>query len=148
MRACVVVDPLRVQRLLRAVSDELAFLEHEAHADADRRSDPIWLRGVKYSFVAAIEACIDTAHHMCASAGWGPPADNGDAMRLLGAHGALGSELARAMRQAVGFRNVLVHDYAQVDDQIVVSRLRDLRPLRQFVSAVAQRIADSDDSFR
>ena len=30
--------------------------------------------------------------------------------------------LARSIRQAVGFRNVLVHDYIRVNDEIVVGR--------------------------
>ncbi len=38
----------------------------------------------------------------------GPPADNGDAVRLLGGHGVLTTELAISIRKAVGFRNVLV----------------------------------------
>lgn len=49
------VDPVRVHRLLRAVRDDLARLECEAAADDTRRSDPMWLRGVKYTFVTAIE---------------------------------------------------------------------------------------------
>ncbi|WP_147919073.1 type VII toxin-antitoxin system HepT family RNase toxin [Ruania zhangjianzhongii] len=138
------VDLLRIQRLLRGITEELSFLDGEARAGAERRSDPIWLRGVKYSFVAAIEAGVDTAQHLCASAGWGPPADNGDAMRLLGEHGVLEPELAVGLRQAVGFRNVLVHDYADVDDAIVVARLEDLSHLRQFVSAVARYVVGEE----
>jgi Protein of unknown function DUF86 len=70
-----------------------------------RREDPIWLRGVKYTFITAIEACVDVAQHLCAAEGWGPPADNGDAVRLLGEHGVLTPALARSVRQAVGFRD-------------------------------------------
>jgi uncharacterized protein YutE (UPF0331/DUF86 family) len=61
----------------------------------------------------------------------GPPADNGDAVRLLGEHGAC------SIRQAVGFRNVLVHDYIRVNDDIVVGRLKALGDLEDFVSQVA-----------
>lgn len=142
------VDPLRVQRLLRSVTDELAFLDAEADAGANRRSDAIWLRGIKYSFIAAIEACVDIAHHLCATAGWGPPADNGDAMRLLGEHGVLGRDLATELRKAVGFRNVLVHDYADVDENIVLARLGNPGALRDFASGVAEYLqrADADDA--
>lgn len=83
------VDQVRVARLLRAITDALSILTAEDSAPADRRSDPMWLPGVKYMFITAIEGCVDVAQHMCSSEGWGPPADNGDAMRLLGAHGIL-----------------------------------------------------------
>jgi uncharacterized protein YutE (UPF0331/DUF86 family) len=131
-----VVDEVRVARLLRAIADDEAVLRREAAADEGRRADPLWLRGVKYTFITAIEACIDVAQHLCSSEGWGPPRDNGHALLLLGEHGVLSSELAIAMRQAVGFRNVLVHDYVTVDDEVVVARLRDLSDLPAFIRAV------------
>jgi uncharacterized protein YutE (UPF0331/DUF86 family) len=124
-----VVDEVRVIRLLRSISDDLAVLRAEASADPERRADPLWLRGVKYTFVAAIEAGVDVAQHVCVSEGWGPPRDNGDAIRLLGTHGVLPADLADSLRRAVGFRNVLVHDYVEVDDGIVLERLANLADL-------------------
>ncbi|WP_018638337.1 type VII toxin-antitoxin system HepT family RNase toxin [Parafrankia elaeagni] len=135
------VDQARVLRLLRAITDDLSVLRREAGADDERRADPIWLRGVKYTFVTAIEACVDVAQHICATRGWGPPADNGDSIRLLGDHSVLTPALARSLRRAVGFRNVLVHDYVDVDDEIVVARLKALDDLGDFVRETAVYIS-------
>jgi uncharacterized protein YutE (UPF0331/DUF86 family) len=132
-----VVDEDRVLRLLRSIADDTSVLRQEATASEERRQDQIWLRGVKYTFVTAIEACVDVAQHICATEGWGPPTDNGDAVRLLGEHGVLTAELAVSMRKAVGFRNVLVHDYIEVDDLIVVGRLKSLGDFEEFVRQVA-----------
>jgi uncharacterized protein YutE (UPF0331/DUF86 family) len=131
-----VVDEVRVLRLLRVVTDDLGVLHQESDAGAERRADPMWLRGVKYTFVTSIEACIDVAQHICSAQGWGPPADNGDAMKVLGRHGTLTPEVSDAMRKAVGFHNVLVHEYVEVSDEIVASRLGNLRDLEQFVEQV------------
>ena len=98
----------------------------------------MWTGGVRYHFVTAIESAVDVAQHLCASEGWGPPATNGEAMALLGAKRVLSAQLAVAMRQAVGFRNVLVHDYLDIDDGIVGRRLADLSDLREFGAAVAR----------
>ncbi|WP_250282722.1 MULTISPECIES: type VII toxin-antitoxin system HepT family RNase toxin [unclassified Frankia] len=135
------VDEARVLRLLRAITDDLSVLRRESDASDERRADPIWLRGVKYTFVTAIEACVDVAQHICATQGWGPPADNGDAVRLLGVHGALASALALSLRKAVGFRNVLVHDYIDVNDEIVVARLNALDDLDEFVREIAAYVS-------
>ena len=97
------VDQDRILRLLRSISDDVSVLQRESGADDSRRADPIWLRGVKYTFITAIEACGDVAQHICAAEGWGASADNGDAVRLLGEHGVLTPALARSVRQAVGF---------------------------------------------
>lgn len=43
------VDEVRVLRLLRAITDDLSVLRHESDADDERRADPLWLRGVKYT---------------------------------------------------------------------------------------------------
>ena len=131
------VDEDRVLRLLRSITDDVAVLQREARASEERRQDLIWLRGVKYTFVTAIEACVDVAQHICATEGWGPPADNSDAVRLLGEHGVLTTELAASVRKAVGFRNVLVHDYIEVNDAVVVARLKGLGDLEEFVRQVA-----------
>ena len=135
------VDEVRVARLLRALTDDLSVLEREAQADVDRRADPLWRRGVKYTFVTAIEACVDVAQHVCASEGWGPPADNADAVRLLGDHGVITRDLAASLRRAVGFRNVLVHEYVRVDDAVVDARLADLSDLEDFVRSVSAWVA-------
>ena len=131
------VDPTRVLRLLRALTDEVSVLDREATASTERRQDPMWLRGVKFSFVVAIEAALDTAQHLCAASGWGPPSDSGHAMRLLGQHGVLQPDLAGRMAHAVGFRTGLVYDYARVDDDLVIRRLGDLSDLTGFAKAVS-----------
>lgn len=118
------------------MSDTLAALDNEATAVKARQEDPLWLPGVKYLLLSSIEVAVDVAHHLCASQGWEAPADNGDAMRLLGDHEVLDRELTVRMRQAVGFRNILVHDYVDVDDEIVRSRVRDHQDLREFTRQV------------
>ena len=137
------VDEVRVLRLLRSITDDVSVLRGESQAGEDRREDPIWLRGVKYTFVTAIEACVDVAQHICAAEGWGPPADNGDAVRLLGDHGVCTPDLTRSIRQAVGFRNVLVHEYVRVNDDVVIGRLKALGDLESFVSQVAAYITET-----
>ena len=73
------VDEGRVLRLLRSVRDDVRLLEPEAGADDERRRDPVWLPGVKYALVTAVEGVVDVAQHVCASEGWGLPSYNGDA---------------------------------------------------------------------
>lgn len=87
--------------------------------------DPRGLRAVKYSCVTAVEAAIDVAQHLCASEQWGSPTTNADAFTILARRGVIDAELATRLAGAVGFRNVLVHEYAVVDDRRVVAALAD-----------------------
>lgn len=49
----------------------------------------------------------------------------------------LRADLADRLRRAVDFRNVLVHKYVEVDDDIVLKRLANLADLDDFVAVVA-----------
>ncbi len=100
--------------------------------------DPARLGHVKYTFVTLLEGCVDAAHHIAASEGWGPPDTNAAAVLLLARHGAISPELAAAVAQAVRFRNVLVHGYAEVDEARVVDYLDLLGDIESYVSALAQ----------
>jgi uncharacterized protein YutE (UPF0331/DUF86 family) len=138
------VDPERLLAVLGRVTARLRVLER--YADADREAlldDEVRLGHLKYTFQTAIEACIDAAQHVVADQGLGVPDSNADAFRLLGRAGLLDGDLARSMAGAVGFRNVLVHDYADVDDGLVVDNLARVGQLRRFVAAMTRLLDPS-----
>lgn len=124
--------------MLQRLRGEVAYLRRRADADrAALRADEERMSGLKYRFVTALETVINIAQHLCASEGWGPPASNADSLRLLGAHGVLDEGLADRVASAVGFRNLLVHQYGDIDDDLVVASLDDLDDLDGFVQSVA-----------
>lgn len=132
------VDAERLHRLLRRISDDRAVLRSYAGVSpAELAADPVRVGHVKYVFVTMLEACLDAAHHVCASEGFGPVETNADAVRLLGKHGLVPVDVAAAVAQAVGLRNLLVHGYAQVDDRRVVDQLRELGDVDAYVTSLA-----------
>jgi uncharacterized protein YutE (UPF0331/DUF86 family) len=138
-----VVDPERLHRILRRITDDLAQLRAYADVPPDELArDPVRLGHVKYLFITSLEACIDAAHHVCAAEGYGAPATNAEAMLLLGRHQVLGHELAAALAEAVRFRNVLVHGYADVDDRRVVARLSRLGDVAAFARRISLLLRD------
>lgn len=132
------VDVERLVVLLRRLDVEVEYLAARAAEDRSAlRADEQRLSGLKYRFITALETLVNVAQHLCASQGWGPPSSNADSVRLLGDHGVLERELSRALAQAVGFRNVLVHQYAEVDDDRVVANLDQVPELQGFVAVVS-----------
>ena len=59
-------------------------------------------------------------------------------MHVLARHGVIAAELAEVLARAVGFRNVLVHGYAEVDDDLVVAQLDRVERLEAFVADVSR----------
>lgn len=135
------VDERRVRLLLQRIHDDLEFLHPRARLDRSAlRHDAERLAAVKYYLLTAIEGCIAVAQHLCASEGWGPPGDNADAMLRLAQHGVLDTSLATTLASAVRFRNLLVHEYAVIDDERVVAYLDRLEDLERFIASVAARL--------
>jgi uncharacterized protein YutE (UPF0331/DUF86 family) len=131
-----VVDEVRLARLLRSVSDRTHRLRDAAAVPYTERG-PLWLDGVKYLLVTAVEACVDVAQHIGSSESYPAPDSNADAIRLMGERGVLDPELAAMLARAVGFRNVLVHQYTTVDDDIVLGALDRLDEFDAFVAQVS-----------
>ncbi|MGH8934599.1 MAG: type VII toxin-antitoxin system HepT family RNase toxin [Egibacteraceae bacterium] len=139
------VDAVRLARLLQRLGEQLAILRSRAAEDPEAlRADEARLSGTKYRLVTAIEAVLDIAHHLLASELWGPAEDSADAVRLLGRHGVIEAEIAARLARATGFRNVLVHGYTEVDDDIVVASLDELDDLQVFIDQVRSWAATQD----
>lgn len=140
------VDRRRVALLLRRITDELYYLEARSAEDrAVLRADDERLSGLKYRFVTTIEGVVNVAQHLCASEGWGPPKDNADSLRVLARHEVLDAQLADGLAHAVGFRNLLVHQYVDVDDDRVVGYLDHLTDMSAFVASVSRWLPAATD---
>ncbi|MFA9430748.1 HepT-like ribonuclease domain-containing protein [Egicoccus sp. AB-alg2] len=140
------VDADRQLAVLGRVTARLRVLEEYAQQDADDLlTDDVRLGHLEYTFQTAIEAGIDAAQHVAAADGLGVPASNADVFRLLAGAGVIDDVLATSMARAVGFRNVLVHDYADVDDRLVVENLARLPDLHQYVRSMTRLLAETDD---
>lgn len=138
------VDAERLLALLARVTARLRTLEGYASQEpAALLQDEVRLGHLKYTFLTAIEACLDAAHHVIAAQGLGAPGSNAEAFRLLGRAGLLDAFLTERMAGAAGFRNVLVHDYAEVDDAHVVQNLAGIEDLRRFVAALTRLLGES-----
>lgn len=136
------VDEGRVARLLRGVDERTNRLAEQRANVSHRRHDTLWIDGIKYLFVTAIEGCVDVAHHLAASERWAAPDTNAAAFAVIAGHDVLDDALAKRMSLAVGFRNVLVHQYAAVDDARVIAALDELDDLTMFVQQVSAWILE------
>lgn len=81
-------------------------------------------RAVERMFENAIQACADLAKHI-ASTDFGFDGDTSkEAIRILGREGIIDEETADTLVAAVGFRNVLAHEYDDVDYDEVYENLK------------------------
>jgi uncharacterized protein YutE (UPF0331/DUF86 family) len=67
----------------------------------------------------ACQAAIDLGMRWVRIEALGVPKESRDAFALLAAAGRIPDELADSLKKMVGFRNIAVHDYREIDFSIV-----------------------------
>ncbi len=106
------------------------------------RSDLRLERFVEHTLQIAIQSVLDVASHIVSEERLGEPRTNQELIDLLVRHAWLPHALELPLHQVIGFRNVLVHGYDDVDLSIVEDIVRHrLEDLVAFASVVRQRIA-------
>lgn len=95
----------------------------------------------------AIQLCVDIGAHVIADNGWRTPSTMADTFPVLEKHGVIDSELSRALQHSVGFRNVSVHEYEEIDwDRVFRYATDNLDTFRKFVTAILELVDQSDTS--
>lgn len=104
------------------------------------RTDVRERRFVEHTLQVAIQAALDVASHIVSDERLGEPATNRDLFARLEAAGWIDAALSDALQRMAGFRNVLVHGYAEVDLGIVEDAAQSgLADLEHLVAAVRAR---------
>jgi len=70
-----------------------------------------------------VEAVIDICSILVAGLRLGLPAEEDDLIRRLTGKGVLSPELGDKVREMRAFRNILVHEYGRIDDDLVFEAL-------------------------
>jgi uncharacterized protein YutE (UPF0331/DUF86 family) len=129
------VDAEVVARRLLVLNDALTQLAGRAAAISGNtlRTDALLRAAVERWIQVAIDSCVDLAYHVIADNGWTPAESARAAFLRLAEHNVIDAELAARLGLAAGLRNILVHEYAEVDLEILAGAARtgidDLRQL-------------------
>lgn len=133
-------DPQLVEKKLAQIESCLADLTRLARPDridTDLRER----RFVEHTLQIAIQAALDVASHIVSDRRLGEPRTNRELFDLLHRDGWIATALAANLRNMVGFRNVLVHGYDDVDLAVVHDVLEHrLGDLTTFIDVVRQRL--------
>ena len=129
------------------IEKKLAFIETCVQelrqlADPHRLSDDIReARFVEHTLQIAIQAALDVASHLVSARRLGEPETNRQLFDLLRRDRVIPNNMAEVLYAMVGFRNILVHGYQEVDVAVVRDILENhLGDLLDYVSAVRRAL--------
>jgi len=84
---------------------------------------------VERNLQLAIQVCIDIANYIIARKKMTFPAEQDNIFILLGREGIIPQDLSVRVKGMVNLRNILVHDYAEIDAKrvhgLLINRLKD-----------------------
>lgn len=121
-----------VRQQLRHVAELRERIE-----DADALRSDLGLRNdLLFSLLVICQGVIDVAAELASRQGIRFQ-DYTEAVRALAQVEEIPSELVDRLSDLPGFRNVLVHDYVELDYDRVIEAARELQPVEEFVRIVA-----------
>jgi uncharacterized protein YutE (UPF0331/DUF86 family) len=105
------------------------------------RSDWKTQRIVERTLQMMIEICADVAGHIISDSAMRPPVTYADTFKVLHENKVIGTEVFSVMDKMAKFRNVIVHQYEEVDAEIVVLILnKHLDDFERFKEAVLEYV--------
>lgn len=133
-------DPALVAKKLTLIEAYVHELRTLGRPDTLRR-DIREQRFTLHTLQLAAQAAMDVASHIVADEGLGEPESNRELFDLLARHRWIEPALSSKLEDMAGFRNVVVHGYADVDLTIVEDVVRNhLDDLLAFVRAIRARL--------
>ncbi len=92
---------------------------------------------VLHNLQLAIQGCIDVGSHVISDEGWGVAGSLNEIFYILRDKGVIKVDLTKRMVSMVSFRNVLIHEYEDINLDIVYNILHHhLRDINEYLLAI------------
>ena len=134
-----VVDHLLVSKKLSVIKENLDFLmKNQKKVTSKNIESDFGLRlQVAHSIQTLIQSCIDICSHLASDERWELPDSSSHAFKIALRHGVLSQDTAEELAKATRLRNVIVHQYDELDEKILEDVVQHrLSLFNQFISAM------------
>ena len=135
-------DPALITKRLNKLREYVGLLRIlRRRPQEDFIKDPFVIGNVERYLQLAIQMVLDICNHIVADDRLGSVEEYRDAIQLLGQGGYLDPDLTQRLIPMAGLRNILVHDYLDVDRRRIYTLLQDcLEDFEQFAIQIGNRL--------
>lgn len=136
------MDRVVVEEKLESLRRCLVRIEAKCPTSADVLAADADLQDIlTINLTRAVQLCVDIGTNLISGLDVPPPNTMGQTFDLLAEAGVISSDLARKLKGAVGFRNIAIHNYENIDWVIVHSIAHDHRDdFVEFAKAIVPRL--------
>jgi uncharacterized protein YutE (UPF0331/DUF86 family) len=132
----IVAKASKVQSHLGRVRDKRSVSLDEFLTDLDRQES------ILFNLQMAVQNCIDMAGHIISDQDLGVAGSTNEMFYMLQEGGYLTPQLTEKMVAAVGFRNLIVHEYGNIDLRKVYQIAHhDIEDLEHYLKAILKKSA-------
>jgi uncharacterized protein YutE (UPF0331/DUF86 family) len=135
------VDKELLTEKLRNLSEYITDIEEQKPVSlTELHENKVLRRYIERTLHLAVEACLDIGNHLIADLNLREPLDYKDIMAVLTEAGYLPADKLSDFQKMARFRNVIVHDYARIDPEILYGILqRNTEDLLLFARIIRDR---------
>ena len=100
---------------------------------------------ILFNIQTAVQNCIDIAAHIISEESFGVPGSITEMLYILEKNGYLDNDLTQKMVKAVGFRNLIVHEYGKIElEQVYEIAQEDINDLNEYLKAIIKKLGLTD----
>ena len=142
------VDKGLVLRKLAELEEYLGQIREYTGITIERYSSDWKIqRIIERTLQIMIETCADIAGHIISDRGYRIPKSYADTFKVLQEENILEKELFETMEKMAKFRNIVVHNYGNIDASIVVNILeRHLDDFLTYKNAIINMLKELDEA--
>ena len=134
------LDTYRIRTRIEEIRKRILILEKDFKKIPEEKliTDENLYAAAERHLQVAIQACLDIANHLVAALGLERPRkEAGEAFLVLAKEKIISQDLAETMRKVVGYRNILVHEYLEIErHQTYLNIQEGLKDLVQFTQEI------------
>jgi len=140
----MVFPPQAIRAKLKKLRKMVGLLDKiRAFGEAAYNEDELTQAAAERALQIACQCVLDIGNHIIAEKALPLPNDNDEIIVILEKAGIISQDLAGRLAGLGGFRNVLVHDYLDLDHgRIFHEHLEHLDDLRDFANEVTKFLGD------
>lgn len=115
-----------IENKISAVKKYLRILDGYKNYSREKVEEDVNIRGAleRYLYLA-VQATIDLAEAVISHKNWRKPSSMGETFEILKEEKIIPAALASELIKMVGFRNIITHDYGEIDYNIVYDILHN-----------------------
>lgn len=130
---------------LERIKKELSFLsQHKPQSLNELVGNDMKLHAIERSLEVLLEAVIDTGRLVIAIKQLPRATTNTEVFDILGKNNIISKPLVESIRGIGGMRNVLIHDYIDIDYEKIYNVLNRLTEIQQFAEEITASLESEE----